>query len=111
MFDRDMIIQALLNLVMNALEASEYGQTVLLGARVKGNSLQFTVTDQGPGINEEEADRLFTLFYTTRDRGTGLGLSLVRKTADLHGGSARISRAGPDGGTMAVLELPRDSKG
>lgn len=109
-FDRDMLIQALLNLVMNALEASEHGQTVLLGARVQGNSLLFTVTDQGPGINEEEADMVFTLFYTTRDGGTGLGLALVRKTAELHGGSASVSRAGPDGGTIATLELPEDSK-
>lgn len=110
-FDRDMIIQALLNLVMNAIEASSKGQVVRLGARTKENRLQFIVTDQGFGVDEKETDKLFTLFYTTRDRGTGLGLPLVRKAAELHGGSVRVSSAGPDGGTMAILELPGESGG
>lgn len=109
-FDRDMIIQALLNLVMNALEASSKGQVVRLEARTMENRLQFIVTDQGFGMDEKETDKLFTLFYTTRDRGTGLGLPLVRKTAELHGGSARVSSAGSHGGTMAILELPGESE-
>ena len=86
------------------------GQTVLLGAHVKENRLVLYVTDQGAGLDEGEAGKLFTLFYTTRDRGTGLGLPLVRKTAELHGGSAQVSRAGPEGGTVAILELPSQSE-
>ena len=109
-FDRDMIIQALLNLVMNALEASSRDQTVLLGAHTEENRLLLTVTDHGPGIDDKDVDKLFTLFYTTHDRGTGLGLPLVRKTAELHGGSASISVAGSHGGTTATLELPGESE-
>lgn len=109
-FDRDMIIQAILNLVMNALEASSRGQTVFLGARMEENRLLFVVTDQGPGVGGEDTERLFSLFYTTRDKGTGLGLPLVRKIAELHGGTARVSGAGPDGGSVAVLELPQKTE-
>ena len=104
-FDRDMVIQALLNLVVNALEASSPGQLVRLEAGTEGDRLVFSVTDEGSGISEEDADRVFALFYTTKDQGTGLGLSLVRKTAELHGGKARIATT-KSGRTIARLELP-----
>ncbi|UCF31561.1 MAG: PAS domain-containing protein [bacterium] len=109
--DRDMIIQALLNLVINAIEASVPGQTVRLEAEAGKDELTLRVTDEGPGIAEEERERIFDLFYTTREKGTGLGLPLVRKIADLHGGSARISGAGPSGGAVAVLEIPAPAAG
>ncbi|GBE16162.1 sensor protein ZraS [bacterium BMS3Abin14] len=104
-FDRDMVIQALLNLVVNALEASSRGQIVRLEAGTEGDRLVFSVTDEGPGISGEDAEKVFALFYTTREQGTGLGLSLVRKTAELHGGQAGITST-ESGQTVARLELP-----
>lgn len=109
--DRDMIIQALLNLVINALEASAPGQVVRLEAEPDRDRLIFRVWDQGPGTSEEESEQIFTLFYTTKDKGTGLGLPLVKKAADLHGGTAKIQRAGPEGGTVAILEIPSSRQG
>ncbi|MCJ7499121.1 ATP-binding protein [bacterium] len=99
--DRDMIIQALLNLVMNGLEASAEGQTVKLSAAAENGSLTFRVTDEGTGV-PEHSEKLFSLFETTKESGTGLGLPLVRKVAKLHGGSAAIKRR-PVKGSEAVM--------
>jgi PAS domain S-box-containing protein len=99
--DRDMIIQALLNLVMNGLEASAEGQTVKLSAAAENSSLIFRVTDEGTGV-PEHSEKLFSLFETTKESGTGLGLPLVRKVAKLHGGSAAINRS-PVKGSEAVM--------
>lgn len=103
--DRDMLIQALLNLVMNAIEASTAGQTVRLSATAEDGSLTFRVTDEGAGV-PEDSERLFSLFETTKESGTGLGLPLVRKVAQLHGGSAAIHR-GTGRGSEATMWLPK----
>jgi two-component system sensor histidine kinase HydH len=103
--DRDMIIQALLNLVMNGLEASAAGQTVKLSATARNGNLIFRVTDEGTGV-PEDSERLFSLFETTKESGTGLGLPLVRKVAQLHGGSASINR-GPVSGSEASILIPQ----
>ena len=103
--DRDMIIQALLNLVMNAIEASAAGQTVKLSASEANDSLIFRVTDEGAGV-PENSEKLFSLFETTKENGTGLGLPLVRKVAQLHGGSASISRRSV-GGSEASMWFPQ----
>ena len=103
--DRDMIIQALLNLVMNAIEASAPGQTVRLSASEANGNLTFRVTDEGAGV-PENSEKLFSLFETTKESGTGLGLPLVRKVAQLHGGSASISRRSV-GGSEASMWFPQ----
>jgi two-component system sensor histidine kinase HydH len=103
--DRDMIIQALLNLVMNAIEASAAGQTVNLSATVFNGNLNFSVTDEGAGV-PEDSEKLFSLFETTKESGTGLGLPLVRKVAQLHGGSASINR-NPVRGSVASMWIPQ----
>ncbi len=102
--DRDMTIQALLNLTMNAIEASPAGKEVLLSAAVKDNTIVLNITDEGAGV-PEDSDRLFTLFESTKVSGTGLGLPLVRKVAQLHGGGASISR-GPVKGSIASIWIP-----
>ncbi len=89
--DRDMVIQALLNLAMNAIEASTAGQTVKLSAEAEDDNLICRVTDEGAGV-PDDSEKLFSLFETTKENGTGLGLPLVRKVAQLHGGSATIHR-------------------
>jgi two-component system sensor histidine kinase HydH len=103
--DRDMVIQALLNLVINAIEASRSGQTVQLSAQVKEETLLLTVDDQGVEI-PADSEKLFALFETTKESGTGLGLPLVRKVAQLHGGRATLS-PNQGGGTRAAIEIPR----
>lgn len=103
--DRDMIIQALLNLIMNAIEASAAGQTVRLSATVENANLMFRITDNGAGVPQNN-EKLFSLFETSKENGTGLGLPLVRKVAQLHGGSASI-KPDPVKGSVASMWIPQ----
>ena len=103
--DRDMVIQALLNLVMNAIEASSTGQVVTLAAEKVEESLVLRVIDEGAGV-QEDSEKLFSLFETTKESGTGLGLPLVRKVAQLHGGFATIHRV-TGGGSEAKIIIPQ----
>ena len=89
--DRTMVEQVLLNLTRNAIQAMEAlpaAQRVLqVGARAEGAWVRLSVTDRGPGIAPEVAQRLFTPFFTTRAEGMGLGLSLCRTVIEQHGGT------------------------
>jgi len=102
--DRDMVIQALLNLVINAIDASATGQTVKLSAAAEDDNLIFRVADEGAGV-PEDSEKLFSLFETTKVSGTGLGLPLVRKVAQLHGGSAAIHKS-TGRGSEAAMWIP-----
>ena len=70
-----------------------------------GEGLRFTVADRGPGVPSEMRPRLFEPFVTGRTEGTGLGLAVVRRVAELHGGRVAIDRR-PGGGSVFVLWLP-----
>ncbi|GAA0742447.1 PAS domain S-box protein [Ideonella azotifigens] len=92
--DRTMVEQVLLNLTRNAIQAMETDQTPLaqrvLTLKVRQHEprwVQFSVADAGPGIAPEVAARLFTPFFTTRQEGMGLGLSLCRTVIEQHGGT------------------------
>ena len=85
----------------------ESERRVTLRATRSGTDVAVEVEDNGPGVAPEHRERIFEPFFTTkpRGRGTGLGLSLVRATADAHGGSVRVERAA-SGGARFVLTLP-----
>jgi two-component system, NtrC family, sensor histidine kinase HydH len=97
--------QAILNLVLNALQATPPGGRVVLGTSGDARRLVLAVSDDGEGMSAETRAQAFTPFFTTREGGTGLGLPLVRRIADQHGGSVEISSA-PGEGTTVRLELP-----
>ena len=78
--------QVLLNLMLNALEASERGGQVSLGLSEGGLS----VSDHGCGMTPDQVGRLFTPFFTTKPKGTGLGLSNVKKIVDAHGAQITV---------------------
>jgi signal transduction histidine kinase len=108
--DRALLSQALLNLVLNAVQASPAGGTVRLRARrfARGEAgrVAFVIEDRGSGLPPEVRARLFTPFFTTKANGTGLGLSSCRRIATELRGSLRLyPRA--RGGTRALLLLPR----
>jgi signal transduction histidine kinase len=101
--DRERLRRAVLNLVRNAIEASPRGETVELS--IPGGA-EIRVADRGPGLTPEAREKLFSPFFSTKERGTGLGLPLARKVAAAHGGSLElVSREG--GGTLARLAVPR----
>jgi signal transduction histidine kinase len=103
--DRQALRRAALNLVRNAVEASPPGAVVELAVEAGGSGAAIQVGDRGPGLSPEARQRLGEPFFTTRERGTGLGLALARKAALAHGGALEVlDREG--GGTLARLALP-----
>ncbi|MEI7704886.1 MAG: protoglobin domain-containing protein [Deltaproteobacteria bacterium] len=97
--------QAVVNLLTNAAQAAGPGGKVWLGARTEGAFAILDVDDDGPGIDESVRSRLFEPLITTRPNGHGLGLALVKRVAERHGGSVGHAPR-PGGGTRFTLRLP-----
>jgi signal transduction histidine kinase len=97
--DAGQLRQALLNLLRNAREAMPGGGDVHVTARPDGNGVRLTVRDHGDGISDAVRERIFDMFYTTKERGTGLGLPLTQQIVAAHGGTIACVR--PDGGGTA----------
>lgn len=100
--DPDVLVQAILNLVNNAVEASPARSAVTIGCGTGRGRAFCSVTDQGPGLDPKEADDVFKPFYTTRKGGAGLGLAVARRIAQEHGGDIEVERAA-QGGCRFVL--------
>lgn len=103
--DPEAIKRALLNLVRNAIQATPSGGTVTVRASADADLLRLEVEDTGPGIPEDKRAEVFAPFFTTKQKGTGLGLALVKKSVDAHRGSIRVESSA-SGGALFVLELP-----
>lgn len=88
--DRDLLQQAVVNLLVNAREAVLAGgnglRRISMGARRESDHLVVRVRDSGPGVSKEEAGRLFDLFYSSKRGGTGLGLPIAQRIVEAHGG-------------------------
>jgi signal transduction histidine kinase len=95
--DRAQLRRALLNLAKNAVTAAAPAGRVVLAARRDGGCIVWEVRDSGAGVSDEIRDKIFTPFFTTRERGTGLGLAFVQEIARDHGGPVVVDRA-PEGG-------------
>jgi len=105
--DRAMVRQALLNLALNAIDAMPEGGSLSLQARsIEDQQVQIDVTDTGLGIQPEHLSRIFDLYFTTREQGSGLGLSMVYRTVQLHDGTIEVEST-PGRGTSFRLRLPR----
>lgn len=99
--DPEKIGQAVLNLVLNALEAMPSGGDLTLGFRARDGRLTLSVTDSGPGIAPEIQDHVFRPYFSTKGNGTGMGLALAEKLVRQHGGQLSF-RTGPHGTTFAI---------
>lgn len=96
---------ALLNLLLNALQASVPGGAVSITTGDADNGLSIQIHDSGEGISQERLERVFDVFFTTREGGTGLGLPIARRIVDEHGGSLSLTSAAGQG-TRAHILLP-----
>lgn len=103
--DSYLLEQVLINLILNALEASEIKEeprVKIYGGKKPDGRIFIAVADNGPGIPEEIRDQIFVPFFTTKKKGSGIGLSLSKQIMTLHGGKIQIDEP-ENGGTMVSL--------
>lgn len=111
--DPGLLQQALLNLVRNAVDAmaqQEMPRVLTLDVKRDEIGIVLSVSDTGPGVDDDCLDRIFNPFFTTRSTGTGLGLAIVHRIADAHGGSIAVHRETTRGGAVFTLSLPDPDK-
>ena len=101
--------QAIMNLLVNALEAMPNGGTLSIDVGVQDDSVQLCVTDSGPGIPVQLQRQIFDMHFTTKGTGTGIGLYVVREIVQRNGGSVEVSSELGDG-TRAIVTMPRQCK-
>ncbi len=104
--DRNQIEQVLVNLVKNAMEATEGQGKILLSSGAKDGRVWFAVQDSGKGMSEEVLEKIFHPFYTTKDKGTGLGLAVINKIVTDHHGTITVDSNAGAGSTFTV-RLPQ----
>jgi signal transduction histidine kinase len=112
--DRQRINQAMLNLIDNAVQQTSEGQVIEIGADRDDKELRLWVSDEGPGVEPADRERLFEKFErgTARNRysGSGLGLAIVKAIAEAHGGSVMIEESDL-GGARFIVRLPVEPAG
>lgn len=103
--DEGSMKRAVLNLIKNALSAMPRGGELKLQTRNEGDSVSITVSDTGTGIPEDIQGKIFEPYFTTRDTGSGLGLTVVYKVVREHGGDLHMDSV-PDRGTTFRISIP-----
>jgi two-component system, NtrC family, sensor histidine kinase HydH len=103
--DPEQVKQVLLNLLINAIQASPEGALVTLSAHAGGDQVRIEVRDNGWGISPEDRDKIFDPFFTTKENGTGLGLSVAHQIVEQHGGIL-TAEENPDCGMTFTVRLP-----
>jgi signal transduction histidine kinase len=101
MVDRDKIKQALLNILINGIEAMPDGGKLHVSVKHTGHEIWISCQDTGTGIPDEIKDKIFNLFYTTKDGGTGIGLSFAQNIVQAHGGVIRLEQS-PKGSKFGI---------
>ena len=104
--DRDLMKQALLNLVLNGCQAMPAGGELSVVPRAFPNRLELEIADQGVGIPQEARSKIFSLYFTTRPEGSGVGLAVVYRIIQLHNGSIEFTSE-VNRGTTFRISLPR----
>jgi two-component system, NtrC family, sensor histidine kinase HydH len=96
--------QALLNILLNALDASTAGDSITITTEAAGSVIEIAVKDSGKGISSEEMAHIFKPFYSTKTRGSGLGLAIVDRIVKEHGGEIGIESS-PGRGTKVTIRM------
>jgi signal transduction histidine kinase len=105
MLDQSSMRGALMNLILNAIEAMREGGTLSVAIDHTEQSLQLEIADTGLGISEEEAKKIFEPFYTTKEQGLGLGMPYAKKIIEQHDGTISLNSR-PGEGTTITIALP-----
>ena len=105
--DKEQIKQVILNLLMNAIQAMPDGGQLELGGQITEDSrwVKLFIQDSGIGIPPEDMNKLFDPFFSTKEGGIGLGLSIAHRIIDQHGGKIEVEST-PGKGTLFTLSLP-----
>ena len=105
MFDESSIRGALMNIMLNSIEAMPEGGTLSIATSCTSDSLQLEIADTGRGINEDDVKKIFEPFYTTKAQGLGLGMPYARKIIEQHNGMISLDSQ-PGKGTTINIALP-----
>ena len=108
--DRGKLLQVLVNLIRNGVEAAGQGGSVFVTAESRDGKLLVSVDDDGQGISPSRIDRIFEPFFTSKETGVGLGLSLCHRIAELHGGTILVESEGEGSGSTFTLVLPLEDR-
>lgn len=103
--DRDLIQQAMLNVVVNGVEAMKQGGRLQMQLRLQGGECSLNITDQGVGIPPENHEKIFNLYYSTKGKGSGIGLAMTFRVVQLHNGTIDFTSE-PGKGTTFRLRFP-----
>lgn len=106
--DPDMLYRAFLNILLNAIQSMKTGGEIRVNVWEEGRDYTIGFEDTGCGIKEEELRRIFEPFFTRKERGSGLGLSIVKKLVESHNGSIRVESR-EDSGTRVLIRLPKNA--
>jgi signal transduction histidine kinase len=105
MADTDMLYQAFLNILINAMQAMPNGGDILIEALSVNRTIQITFEDNGEGVPEGILEKIWEPFFTTKDKGTGLGLGIVKNIIESHGGHIQVENR-LAGGARVIIVLP-----
>jgi two-component system sensor kinase FixL len=103
--DPDKLKQVFINIISNGLEAMTDGGSISVSTETLPDGIEVRILDQGSGIPEEDLEHIFEPFYTTREGGSGLGLSISYKIVEAHGGEIWADSS-PGKGTSFIIQLP-----
>jgi len=103
--DRDLLKQAVLNIVVNAIEAMPAGGELRLESSASGDTAEIRVSDTGPGIPPDLREKIFRLYFTTKQKGSGIGLAMAFRIVQLHDGTIDFTSE-PGKGTAFFIRLP-----
>ena len=101
--DPDMLYQAFLNILLNCFQAAGKNGSVTIVTAFDSQTVLISFADNGPGIDADILEKIWTPFFTTKDTGTGLGLGIVKNIIEAHNGTIRISNGKPSGAVVDII--------
>jgi two-component system, NtrC family, sensor histidine kinase HydH len=109
--DSDMLYQAFLNIFMNAIQAMPEGGKIQVNIQSDSRIVAVCIEDEGTGVPEDLLERIWDPFFTTKEKGTGLGLGIVKNIIESHDGGIRVENRKEEPGVRVIIELPTTNNG